>query len=574
MLINYLDQKIRQLFIGILVLIFIIIIRLFYLQIYNTDLLCSKSKKNFIRIKKILLPRGNIVDANNHILVTNRPVYNIFWQGTGNKNLNENQFLLLKKIEKIIGKEFLNEDLLKIKSTEKYSKILQIQTDITFEQLSKILEQTSHSNNIYIETNFKRFYPHESIACHIVGYLSHMNSETIGKMGLEKLFEDQLKGQAGEILNTINSVGKNLSREEIKQPKPGKNIITTIDIHLQKIAEAVFPENYKGALIIMDPENGAIKTILSRPTFNPATFLNQLTDEEWNEIQEKQPFLNRAFNACYPPASIFKLITTSAALELGITHQDSKWFCQGFMNFGNRNYFCSKQHNHGLITTQEAVAKSCNTFFYNIAKRLHIDDLAAYANKFGLGEKTGIIFAEKNGLVPTPLWKYQTFKEHWWPGETLSVVIGQSYLLVTPIQIARFICSIFTGYLVKPRLLEEEEIKKVPLDIKHETLEFLKQSMKTVVTTGTGHIVSKIKDIIIYAKTGTAQTCALSKGESEQKYIAHAWFVSNFAYKNQKPYIMVIIIEHAGTSSIPIATARNLLLEYRKLCRENENIKN
>lgn len=563
------DTKVRLIFFGIVSCVIIVILRLFYLQIYISDSLFSKSTRNFTRIQKVICPRGNIVDSNNHLLVTNRPVINIFWQGTGKKNLDTKQLELLEFIEKIIDYKLTEEMILNIKLAERHSKNILMASDISFDKLSKIAEQFADSNNISITTNFKRFYPHHNMACHVIGYLSQIDSGIIGKMGLEKLFEEELKGQPGSVLNTVNSIGKNLGVSEIKAPTPGKTIKTTLDFHLQKIAEEIFPEGCSGGLVIMDPEDGAIKAILSRPNFDPTAFLQQISTEQWNELQEKKPFLNRIFNATYPPASIFKLVSVSAALELGIIQQDCHWYCNGFINFVNRRYRCkAKTHAHGAITPKEAIVKSCNTFFYNIAKHIHIDDIADYANRFGLGQKTGIMFAEKSGLVPTNAWKKKVYGEAWWPGETLSAVIGQSYLLVTPIQIARMISSIFQGYLVKPRILEEESIEKEPLNIRRETLDFLKDSMKTVITSGTGQRVGRLKDFTIYAKTGTAQTSALEKRELSEAHFEHAWFASNFSYKNNKPLTMIFLAEHTGSTTTVITAARNFLIRYKELMNQ------
>lgn len=569
------NLKIRSIYFGIFTIGFIIISRLFYLQIFLSDKLFLQSQKNFTRIHKVISPRGNIVDTNNHLLVTNRPVISLYWQGTGNRNLTEEQISILKELSALIETTNIitQEELAKLKMAERFSKNSLIVEDLTFEKLGKISEKFSYSKNIALTTNFKRFYPHETLASHLIGYLAQIDTDTIGKMGLEKLFEEELKGESGTSITTINSLGKNLDVAEIKPPVPGKTIRVTIDIHLQKIAEKIFPKDIKGVLIIMDPENGAIRASLSRPTFDPTNFLKQMTVKEWNELQEKQPFLNRAFNACYPPASIFKLISLCAALELGIISEDSTWVCMGHINFGNRNYHCAKArvYGHGLITPKDAIIKSCNTFFYNIAKHLRIDDLAEYANRFGLGQKTGIIFTEKTGLIPTNAWKRKTHGQPWWPGETLSAVIGQSYILVTPLQIARMISAIFQNYLVNPRILEEEKIEKKVLNIKRATLEILKQSMKTVVTMGTGQKIGKLKDMTIYAKTGTVQPCMLEKQESEFKkeYLDHAWFVSNFAYKENKALTMVIFLENAGSTAMAITSAREFLIEYRKLLSED-----
>lgn len=561
--------KIRVLFYFIFSLTLAIVLRLIYLQIHQTDKLLSLSEKNFTRVIKVACIRGNIVDINGHLLATNRPVIDVYWTGTGNKKFTNEQIELITCLQKILDKDlFKEEELQQLKITEKYSKQYLIKNDITFEQLSQISEQFSLSENINIDTKFQRFYPYNELACHLVGYLSTIDFENIGTMGLEKILEDDLKGEPGKVLATINSLGKSLSRNEIKPALSGQTIKTNIDVHLQKIAEEVFPENYNGSLIIMNPKNGAIKTILSKPSFDPQKFLKGFSVDEWNELKNGQPLLNRALNSCYPPASIFKLVTAAAALELGIINKDSKWCCRGFVNFAGRDYHCAHKNVHGVITAREAVSKSCNTFFFEIAKHIDIDTLANFAKRFGLGENTGIIFPERKGLMPNSQWKLRVHGEKWWPGETLSAVIGQSYICVPPIQIVRMIGGIFEGYLVNPRILESEEVVKVPLNIRKDVREFLQQSMKTAVMTGTGQRVNKIRDITVYAKTGTAQTSSLEKREMGKEFMEHAWFVSHFSYKDQDYFTMVIMIENAGSSKIAIETAKEILIRYRRLLEE------
>lgn len=553
-----------------LILLLIIIFRLFYLQINLKDEFFLLGKKNFTRIVKISSPRGSITDFNGHLLATNRQVINIYWKGTGNKQFNNDQLYILENLQIITQSKFTPEELTKIKTSERYSRNILLLKDVPFEKLSQILEKLSISANLEIETKFQRYYPQKSLASHIVGYLNQIDEETIGKMGLEKIFEDNLKGQPGETQTTINSLGKNLKKEAITFPECGKTIRTTLDIHLQKIAEEIFPPDYKGSLIIMDPRNGAIRALLSRPNFDSSIFLKQLSLPDWKEFQENQPFLNRAFNACYPPASIFKLVTVTAALDSGLIKRESNWTCRGHITYCGRKYHCNKLEGHGFLTTVDAVGLSCNPFFYEIGKLIDIDTLADYANRFGLGQKTDVLFSEKEGLVPTSNWKRRTFKEKWWRGETLSAVIGQSYLLVTPIQIARMISGIFQGYLIKPRILEEQPVEKTELNIKQDVLLFLQQAMRIAATVGTAQRVGRIKDITAYAKTGTAQTISFeTQGNSKEK-LEHAWFAGNISYKNEPSLTLIILIEKAGHSRISTEVAKQFLLRYKKLMSDLE----
>ena len=562
---NKTNTKITLILIYSVLFMLFIIARLFYLQIVQSQELFHLGTRNYTRVSSIASLRGDILDSNGFLLATNRPIFNLYWYGLGQRKLSEDQQKNIESLKEILP-EIITDSLIdNIKSAEHNSKKLLIFADLDLDQISKLEEIFSSNDNIKIEKDFKRFYPYQTLASHIIGYLSQANIEAIGKMGLEHILETELKGQKGKMVSTINALGKKLSQEEISDAISGQTIKTTLDIRLQQILELSFPEEYSGSIIIMDPYDGSIKSLLSRPAFNPNIFLKSINHDEWQELQKERPFINRALNASYPPASIFKLVTITAGLEEKIIEEHTESFCRGYTIFAGRNYHCANKTGHGQLNIKDAFAKSCNIVFYAIGKRLKIDTLAKYAYQFGLGKKTGIIFQEKDGLIPTNLWKIQRFGQRWWPGETLSAAIGQSYLLVTPIQIAKMISSIFTGYQVKPRILQAEPIETAELQVKKDTLQFLQSLMKKVVKSGTGQRVNQIHDITIYAKTGTAQTSSLEKRELGKEFLEHAWFVSYFYYKDHKPLTMVIMIEHSGTTRLAVNTAKSILLKYRRM---------
>lgn len=543
----------------------IILSRLIYLQVMQADLFCQLSTNNFTRIKKLASPRGNITDIHGNLLATNRPVKNLVWRGSGLRNLTSDQIQTITKITKFLNYELSDQFIKKIQMAERQEKELLLFEDIDFSAFSKIEEQFATNKNIGIISDFKRFYPQGNLACHMIGYLGTMNISKIGKMGIERLFEETLKGREGLKKSTVNSLGKKINDTEVEKTVSGDTIVTTLDLTLQKIGEASFTEQYSGSLIIMDPKTGAIKTLLSRPNFDPTLFLEPIPDDQWNNLLQTKPFINRALNACYPPASIFKLVTVATGLELGLINSESCINCYGHIVFGERRYHCNNRSGHGRLTVKKALAQSCNILFYKLGQLISIDVLAGYAKKFGLGSLTGIIFPEHEGLVPNTEWKYRTKGERWWMGETLSASIGQSYLLATPVQIARMISGLFEGYLVQPRILENEPIVRIYLNIKPETTDFLKDSMRQVVSAGTGIRVSKIQDLTIYAKTGTAQTCSLQKTDLTTSDLEHAWFVANFNYKNEEPLTIVILVENAGSAKVAVNIAKKFFNQYRQL---------
>lgn len=542
---------------------------LFHLQVNLVDNFFYLGQQNFLRSERVFSPRGNIVDSAGNLLATNRPINVIYWQGTGHKILKNNQNDLI--IELTNSLNLSSETIQHITRAEQHKKRICLAYDVNFEQLSRIIEKFPSHKNLCIEREFKRYYPYNSIASHIVGYLG-MDMASTGKMGLEFLCDNLLKGKSGEIIKTINSIGHNLSSYEIKKALAGQTIETTLNLNLQLIAEKLFPANKAGTCIIIDPQTGAIEVLLSRPNFDPNIFLNPICSNTWKDLQEHYCFINRALNACYPPASLFKLITISAALETKIIDQNSSWNCLGQLNFAGRLYHCKKREGHGKLNTLQSITHSCNIPFYDIGKKIKIDTLADYAKRLGLGTKTDIILKEKVGLVPTSQWKKSIKGERWWPGETLSATIGQSFILVTPIQIACMFSAICQGYLVRPRILATESVTKKYVDISKETLEFLKKSLEDVTQHGTARILNRLKNFEFCGKTGTAQTIKLSKIQLGEKFLEHAWFVAYFSYKNLPPKTMVILIEHAGSSSVAISMAYRFFKEYGNIYDSNNTI--
>ncbi len=558
------SKKIVSFFIGSFVCLTIIIARLAYLQVFQTLTFFQLSQKNFLRFEKIVSPRGNILDRNGQLLATNRPVVSLYWQGTGNKELSIAQQKILADLAVFLSP--FNNAYEEILSAEKLNRRFLLKHDIPFETMSIIIEKFAQHPNLLYQTDFKRFYPHKHVASHIVGYLGGIHYENSGKMGLEKICENILKGEPGQLTNMVNSRGKYLMSRREKDSLLGGTIQTTLDLDLSTIAEESFPQDIAGAMIVMEAKTGNLLVLLSRPSFDPNIFLDPLSIQTWNNLQTDQPFLNRASNACYPPASLFKLVSTAAGLETGILNQSDMWVCHGHTNFVGRDYHCWQRKGHGVMTMLSAIAQSCNIPFFEVGKKIKIDTLAEYANKLGLGRPACSLLPEKQGLIPTKKWKRETKGESWWPGETLSAAIGQSFLLVTPLQIARMVGAICEGVLVTPRILHDEPITQEPVDISKETRDFLKRSMKqSIQAHGTSSQLKSLKNFEIFAKTGTAQTSAFEKRELAKEFLEQGWFVGHITYKDNEPLVVVILMEHVGSSRFVTAVALDFLVRYHKL---------
>lgn len=547
----------------------IIVGRLFHLQVINHDRLKNSSEKNFLRFKTMPALRGNILDCNGVALATNQPVTQLMWKGSGNIRLTIEQERALDKILKILSCDEITLKP-KIKHAEKFSLELLITESITSDQLCLIAEQCSDIPNVIFVTKFERFYPYNKLASHILGYLGDVQVCAHGKMGLEKICEDTLRGDPGVMMQSMNSFGTLLNSEQIKQGSSGEDIVTSIDLQLQQMVETALENEISGSCILMDPQTGHIKALVSKPNFEPTVFTKKITPQEWQDLQQQKVFLNRAFNSSYPPASIFKLITIAAALEEKIISTESHFVCHGCTEFKGRTYYCNKRTGHGRISTEECLAFSCNIPLYEIGKKLHIDTLARYAYEFGLGNKTNVPFSEQFGLVPTNKWKLKNKGERWWTGETMSAAIGQSFLLATPIQLACMIGSIFHGYLVTPRIVQHGDPEKRPIKISLQTRLFLQNCMKIAVSGGTARRVSKIGHLTVFSKTGTAQTRTRRNDEDpddekksrEEK--AHAWLACYFYTDKTEPLVMITMVEHVGKSTYVMNVARKFFIAYSR----------
>jgi len=270
-------------------------IRLVQLQLLDSAYYRLLSRKNLMRNEPILSPRGNIVDCNGVILATNRPVTTLSWQGTGNQHLTPLQTKLATHLAHI---KQIPEDIFikKIRTVERSGKSILIDSAIELTTLSTLLELFPDSANLRVNTRFERFYPHNQLACHVLGHLNTLNKlDSIGIMGLEKIAHSDLKGSHGVRMKSVTALS--FMEESIGiTPHSGKTISTTLDVALQKIVEHHFPSQYRGAVIMMDPIDGALKAVLSRPSFDPTLFLTPIANDEWKTLQDGEPFLNRAFN--------------------------------------------------------------------------------------------------------------------------------------------------------------------------------------------------------------------------------------------------------------------------------------
>jgi penicillin-binding protein 2 len=540
--------------------LFFILIYIAILQIHFFSYYKEKSIANYTRFEKIEGLRGIITDCNNIPIAITKPIFKLIWKKHP-KKLNDLDKELLKFLEEIYHKKIDSEEL-----SKNNDKII-IHDNASFEELSLFLENFPNSQRITIEHILQRHYPHKELFCHAIGYI---NKEKNGLLGLEKLYNDVLIGKKGLIENKVNAKGEILNNNFLILPEEGGIVKTTLDYHLQKIIFDCFPKNESGCVIIVDPISGAVKSIFSSPTFDPHIFQNRIDNTVWQNLQDNKILINRGFQALYPPGSIYKLIIGLTLLEEKIITNNTKWFCAGFLEYKGRKYHCNNKQGHGLISINEAISHSCNIPFYlESINNLSIETIYKYATSFGLGKKTGIALSEKEGLIPNKLWKKKKYGEKWYTGETLSIAIGQGATTVTPIQITQIIMGIMHGYIIPPYILAQDKKEKIYLPYKKENLQIIKDNMKISSKKGTSKALASLTDWEIYGKTGTVQVCSLDKLNAEnnenqvieKKTNHHGFFACWAKYKNERPMIIVFIIENNGSSRYTVEIIKNFFTQ-------------
>lgn len=587
-------EWIKQRFIGVsLCIMFVfalLFFRLVYLQIIKGEEFRLLSEKNAVRLKSIKPSRGLIFDRNKKLLVDNRPSFNlkIVLEDAGEV---EDTIKKLAELIAIPFEEFMNK-IDQAKNGAVYKPII-LKNDISRDQLAIVEAHKFDLPGVHIDIEPTRYYIYKKFAAHLLGYLGQINSkelksgkypnvksgDSIGRYGIEKQFETYLQGKRGGRQIEVDASGRTIKVLKTVKPVAGLDVNLTLDLDLQLTAEKLL-KNKSGAVVAIDPANGDILVLASSPSFDQNDFIGGISQKKWKALMSNpnKPMINKAIQAEYPPASTYKIITALAALEENLININTTFFCPGFLKYGNRTYRCWNKYGHGALNVVDAIAQSCDVFFYHTGIKVGVDKLARYAMGSGLGKKTNILIEnEKKGLIPTSAWKKKRYKESWQGGETLSVAIGQSFNLVTPLQMAVLIAAVGNGgTLYKPRIVKSikdgygQVIKKFEPEItgglpaSQETLNLVRKGLFRAVqgNRGTANKI-KLKNIEIAGKTGTAQVYSLKKGDKRKakdlKYSLrdHAWFVSYAPANNPVIAISVLVEhgEHGSSTAAPIAAA-------------------
>lgn len=572
--------------VAIVVLIGLLLVRAWYLQIVTGHAYRELADNNRVRVVGVPPQRGFIYDRRGRLLVDNTPGFTLYLVlEDAPKPIDP----LLERLASYLGMtdEDIRDRVTNRRSGGPYTPV-PIKSHLTLKEVALIESHRLEFPGVKIEVEAQRNYPRGAWASHLLGYVSEVSAaqrETdeytgfppgmqVGQYGAELAYDAVLRGQPGEKGVEVDAVGH--ERRLVRQTRPvrGDDLYLTLDADVQRVAEDAL-EGKAGVVVALDPATGDVIALVSHPDFDPNALSVGLTVPRWAALlaDPGRPLNNRAIQGQYPPGSIFKIVVATAALERKAVTADSRTTCLGGIFFGNRRFRDWKAGGHGIVDLHRAIVESCDVYFYEVGNQIGVDAIAEFSRAYGLGEPTGIrLHFEKKGLIPSTGWKLAARREPWYPGETLSVAIGQGYVNVTPLQMAMMIGTVATGgERHRPRYVQsihrrdgtvidpEGAPSLEPMQVSAKTFALLRQALRGVVVEpgGTGGAArSAVAEIA--GKTGTAQVVGMPRAgwrPGENPIEDHAWFVA-FAPMASPRIAVAVLVEHGGhggRAAAPIA---------------------
>jgi penicillin-binding protein 2 len=547
---------------------------LWRLQVVGSDYYAQRAEQNRVRNVPILAPRGKILDREGRIIVDNYPSFSALLLRDSTRDIAKDVDLIAAGLH--MDPADVRERLKKFGSTPQYQPIF-LKDDITPDELAFIESHRNELPELDTIMAHRRLYPKDGFMAHLIGYVGEVSDDMlnqpawefynvgdiVGISGVERSYNDILMGKNGSRRALVNSRGKEVGRLDETPAVPGKPLKLTIDLDLQIAAEQAIADK-NGAIVAMNPKNGEILAMVSRPTFDPNSFAVRISRDDWNRLvnDEDHPLLNKAIQAQLAPGSVFKIIMATAGLQEGIA-QTMRVNCAGGGTFYGRYFKCwvtSEHRVHGVVDITKAIYQSCDVFFYTLAERLGIERIAKYATMLGLAQKTGIDLPnEASGVMPSEEWKVKNFRQKWYAGEVISVGIGQGAVATTPIQLARAIGAVtMDGVLQRPHVAFPDELAryglhdaaslqsetKVPID--PQNWQTITDAMAEVVEPGVGTAPSAhLAGIDFAGKTGSAQTMSNAlAARLGHKVKDNGWFVGVTPRRN--PDIVVAVLLEEG----------------------------
>lgn len=536
----------------------VLALRLWQVQIVQGEYYLRLSEENRLRVTPIAAPRGLIVDRRGRPLVENRPAFTVAVLPTEFRHPDGE----IPVLSRILGVDPAEVARKLAEARARPFAPVPLRRDVPKEVVAAVEESRIDLPGVVVEVEPVREYPYHELAAHLLGYVGEVSEQDlrafphagyqpgdlVGKAGVERAYDQYLRGQNGEIQAEVDAQGRVVRNLGMVPAVPGDTVVLGVDLTVQQAAEAALGDR-RGAVVALDPRNGAIVALVSHPSFDPNLFAAGIPASAWTRLVRDpgQPLLDRALQAGYPTGSVFKVVTASAALDLGIVRPDTQFYSPGYYQVGGWTFHEWKALGH--VDFIDAIAQSCDACFYELSRRLGADRLAEYAHRYGLGRPTGVdLPGEDPGLIPTPAWKERRFRRPWYVGDTLNMGIGQGYVLATPLQVARMMAAVANGGdLVTPHVATEirapggrvvARIAPPPggeVRLSPEALAVLRTGLRAVVTRGTAAAI-QIPGLPVAGKTGTAEA---PHGKP------YAWF-AGYAPADAPRLVVVAVVENAG----------------------------
>jgi penicillin-binding protein 2 len=592
-----LQRRIGFIFVLLAGLFLAYLFNLWYLQVVNGENYRRLADNNRLRQVVENPLRGVLLDREGRPIVRNRIAFNVLLDREKIQHPDET----IRSLALILNlpEQTVRERIDRYRNRPIFEPVI-VKEDVDLAEAAYLESRRLELPEVSVAIEPKRSYEDGDLAAHALGYVGEISEsqlgkaryagyqlgDVIGKAGLESFYDQQLAGEKGWKQVIVNSLGREMRELPVgKRPVAGNALRLTLDLDLQEELESAF-EDKMGSAVFLDPDSGEVLAIVSKPSFDPNIFARRFSAEEWKTLMnsETHPLQNRAIQSKFAPGSVFKIVMAIAALESGKASPARTDFCPGYTVIYGRRFLCHQEGGHGTVAMVEAIKKSCNVYFYHLGKDLGIELISQWAHRLGFGQPTGVdLMHEEGGTVPDDAWKRRTRNEPWYPGETISVSIGQGALEVTPIQMASFASMIGNGgTFYRPHLLRSREIRggveegiRPPeivgnAALKPSTLQVIKQAMWEVVNQGGTGTRAAIPDKDVCGKTGTAQVVKASAGVKSEKLAEsirdNAWFVG-FAPREHPRIAFAVFVErggHGGESAAPIAQ-RVMLKFFEKL---------
>ena len=575
--------------------------RFFYLQVVQHATYASRAEDNRIAIVPVAPNRGLVMDRNGVVLARNVSAYTLEIFPAKVDDLERT----LRELDEVIEVQARDRSRFrKLLAETKNPDSLPIRTRLTDDEVARFAANRYRFPGVEIKARLFRQYPQGDTASHVLGHIGRISvrdrerlealgaedeyrgTDFIGKAGIEASYQQELHGTAGIEQVEVDAAGRGLRTLARTPAQPGDNLTLTLDVRLQQVAEASFGER-RGALVALEPQTGAVLALVSTPNFDPNLFVDGIDAAQWDALNNSpdRPLTNRAIAGVYPPGSTFKPFMALAALELGKRTPRSTIFDPGFFAFGDRRFRDSKPGGHGTVDLYRSIVVSSDTFYYQLANDLGIDAIAGFMQQFGFGARTGIdLEGESTGVLPSREWKMKRFRrpeqQKWYPGETISIGIGQGYNAYTPVQLALAVATLANrGAMFRPQLVSQVEnlrtgarrtidptlLRRLPLQREH--LEFVAQAMAGVNKEGTGARVFAGAPYTSAGKTGTAQVVGIKQNEKyDERRVAerlrdHSLFIA-FAPVENPRIALAVLVENGGFGARAAAPIARAALDY------------